>query len=297
MEKRWLFITIICLAFVSVAFSLNEFTGFASQGGPEGMAPPGMIGPTEEEKACMIPCVSEGCEPNDMECRIKNSGKCQAKCNAYKPEPADEGQACMESCVAVGCGMADFACQQTNKDKCEQECGMIKEPEAKSEEEACIRECVRKADPVLICRPGEGGEKGNEICQRCAAECVHLYAGPCLGEEKLEEQKKACVTCEHCYGAPVMGDSGEGYQCIVGVECKDASAEFGDNPGSGPGIEQESIVSRVSESVGNVVERVGNFFKGLFGIGDEAPEEQQAPAEAPSTENVPEAPAEALSAE
>jgi hypothetical protein len=62
-----------------------------------------------------------------------------------------------------------------------------------------------------------------------------------------------------------MGDSGEGYDCTVDVICKDASAEFGDEPGTG-----EGIVSRI----GNVFERVGNFFKGLLGMGEEAPQEE-----------------------
>ena len=140
---------------------------------------------------------------------------------------------------------------------------MIKEPEAKSEEEQCIRDCVNAESPGLICQAGEGGEKGNEICQKCAKSCEYLYAGPCLTEMKLEEAKSTCNTCEHCYGKPVMGDSGEGYECIVNIECADASAEFGDEPGTGPGIAKV-----VGDAIGNVIQGIGDFFKGLFGGGE-----------------------------
>lgn len=271
--KRGILLIIITIALAfSYAFLNNNITGRTisdMQGPPPGAGAPEGIGPEMATQECMMACTAKGCaNPSDTECRMKNGPKCQAECNAYKPEPADEGQACMEECVVQGCGEVDFACQETNRARCENECGMIKEPEARSEEEACIRECVRKIDSALICRPGEGGEQGNEICQNCAAECVQLYAGPCLSEEKLEAKKQACVTCEHCYGEPVLGDSGEGYQCIVDVECRDASAEWGDEPGSGPGIGQEGFAARTAERIGNVFERVGDFFKGLFGVGD-----------------------------
>jgi len=56
-----------------------------------------------------------------------------------------------------------------------------------------------------------------------------------------------------------MGDSGQGWECMVDIECFDASSEFGDNPGAG-----EGIVARVGDVAGNVVEAIGNFFKGIF---------------------------------
>ena len=37
-----------------------------------------------------------------------------------------------------------------------------------------------------------------------------------------------------------MGDSGEGYKCIVNVKCKDASSEFGDEPGNGPEVSKDT---------------------------------------------------------
>jgi hypothetical protein len=168
----------------------------------------------------------------------------------------------MESCVKVGCGEIDFACQTTNQERCEKECNMIKEPEAKSEEEQCIRDCVNRIEPGLICQPGEGGEKGGDVCQQCAKECEHLYAGPCLNEEKLEAKKRECETCEHCYGEPVMGDSGEGYDCIVNVECKDATAMFGDEPGTGE--ERGGITEMIGERVSSFVESIGDFFADIF---------------------------------
>jgi hypothetical protein len=190
-----------------------------------------------------------------------NQEQCMLQCNAKKPEATAE-TSCMETCVAKGCGEYDFSCQEKNQAVCEKECDMIKEPPAKSEEEKCIRDCVNAESPGLICRPGEGGEKGDELCQKCAKSCEHLYAGPCLTEIKLEAAKSECNTCEHCYGKPIMGDSGEGYDCIVKIECADASGEFGDEPGSGSGIAK--VIETAGEAVGNAVESVVNFVKGLF---------------------------------
>jgi len=213
------------------------------------------IGPSAAEQQCMMSCMK--CSSPGVGC-TGNQQECQTSCNAKKPEATQE-TSCMESCVLVGCGEFDFSCQSQNQKKCEEQCNMIKEPEAKSKEEQCIRDCVNKESPGLICQAGEGGEKGNEICQRCAKSCEHLYAGPCLDEIKLEEAKKACNTCEHCYGKPIMGDSGEGYECIISIECADSSAEFGDTPGSG-----EGIISNVGETMGNIVGSISNFFSNLF---------------------------------
>ena len=224
---------------------------------------PNAFGPSAEEQSCMMNCMK--CTSPGVGC-TGNQQECQTQCNAKKPEQTAE-ESCVETCVKKGCGEFDFSCQQKNQAICDKECGMIKEPEAKSEEEQCIRDCVNAESPGLICQVGEGGEKGNEICQKCAKSCEHLYAGPCLTELKLEEAKSACNTCENCYGKPVMGDSGEGYECIVSIECADSSSEFGDNPGTGPGVGQEGFVAKTGKVVGNVVESIGNFFKGIFGGG------------------------------
>ncbi len=221
-----------------------------------------MVGPSASEQSCIKACVSIGCSEGDMSCMKKNSASCLSKCNVVKPEVTSE-TSCMESCVVVGCSEYDFSCQNNNKAKCESECGMIKEPEAKSEEEQCIRDCVNSHSPGTICQAGEGGEKGGSVCQMCASQCVHLYAGPCLNEEKLEQKKSDCKTCDNCYGSPIMGDSGEGYQCIVDVSCQDSSLEFGDNPGEG-----EGIIANVGEAIGDFFGGIGKFFKGLFGGGE-----------------------------
>ncbi len=214
------------------------------------------IGPSAEEQTCMRSCMK--CSSPGVGC-TGNQQECQTKCNLKKPVATQE-TSCMEKCVSSGCNQYDFTCQEKNKGKCEKECGMIKEPEAKSKEEQCIRDCVKKEDSTLICKPSSEGEQGNDVCKMCAQQCVHLYAGPCLNEEKLESAKKKCQTCEHCYGEPKMGDSGEGWECIVSVECKDASNEFGDEPGTGPEVSRDT-----GGIVGNVFESIGNFFKGLFG--------------------------------
>ncbi len=260
------FLLAIFLAFVlfAIGFGFDKITGQAISNDEH------TIGPSIEEKNCMVGCVSKGCDAGDMDCKKKNSEACLAECSIQKPEVTEE-TSCMEACVKVGCGEIDFSCQTINKDKCEKECNMIKEPEAKSEDEQCIRDCVNKVEPGLICRPGEGGEKGGDACQRCAKECMHLYAGPCLNEEKLGAKKKECETCEHCYGELIMGNSSEGYQCIVDVECKDATAMFGDYPGTGEGISlteasaDSGIDSRVSERISNIFESIGNFFSEIFG--------------------------------
>ena len=224
---------------------------------------PNTFGPSAEEQSCMMGCMK--CTSPGVGC-TGNQQECQTQCNAKKPEQTSE-EKCVEECTLKGCGEFVFSCQQKNQAVCDKECGMVKEPEAKSEEEQCIRDCVNAESPGLICQAGEGGEKGNEVCQKCAKSCEHLYAGPCLTELKLEEAKKACNTCENCYGKPVMGDSGEGYECIVSIECADSSSEFGDNPGTGPGVGQEGFVAKTGKVVGNVVESIGNFFKGIFGGG------------------------------
>lgn len=278
--------SLLLLSFVMIESNL---TGMAVS---EMEIPAGEIpsfGPSVEDRACMMACASEGCTPGDMDCMKANGEKCQAQCNAYKPEQTSE-ESCVDECVSQGCDEFNFECKRKNQAKCDKECGMVKEPEPKSEEEACIRECVRKVDPSIMCSGGPEGETGNEVCQRCAQECVHLYAGPCLNDEQIREKEQECQTCEHCYGEPVMGDSGEGYECIVDVSCQDASAEFGDEPGTGPGIEEKSkeegIVSRATERIGNVVERAVGFFKGLFGIGESAEESsgEEAQPEAPAAE-------------
>jgi len=97
-----------------------------------------------------------------------------------------------------------------------------------SAEQLCISKCAAEIDLTIICRDDGGGETGQEICQRCASQCVYLYEGPCLDDEKLMAKEKECETCEYCYGEPVEGPSGQGWNCIVDVECKDASAEFGE---------------------------------------------------------------------
>ena len=228
----------------------------------------GNVGPSEEKMQCMLSCVSIGCEDGDQACMTANSGACGLECGVETepPTPANEGEACMQECVVVGCEGIDFSCQQLNKESCEETCNMKGDAPDESEideEQKCISECVAAEDPSVICGNSQEGETGNALCQRCANECVHLYEGPCLMEEELEEKEEACITCEHCYGEPITGPSGQGWDCIINVECKDASREFGDDPGEGPGI-----IENIGEGIGNVAEGIVNFFKGIFGGGE-----------------------------
>ena len=264
--KKGVLITIIMISILILLLSL--FIGFKITG----RVVEHSIGPSASEQACMSNCMN--CVSPGINC-TGNQEQCMTQCNAQKPESTKE-TSCMETCVLVGCSEFDFSCQGKNKDKCEKDCNMQgdkPDESTMSAEQVCITNCVEKVDENLRCGNSQEGETGNEICQRCAASCVHLYEGPCLDDEKLKEKEKECETCEHCYGEPVMGDSGEGWECITNVECKDASSEFGDMPGEGPGIGQEGFVAKVGDTVGNVVEAIGNFFRGLFGGKEQSPNE------------------------
>jgi hypothetical protein len=250
--KNW--VIGILLIFV-IFFGYFQLTGNVSDG-------LGFVGPSSEQMACMQEC--SGCT-NPSECSQENINECYVECGITgKPEPVDEGEACMQECILIGCGEFDFDCQGENKEKCEEECGMIKEPDESemSAEQICITNCVEKEDPDAICGNSKEGETGNALCQKCASECVHLYEGPCLNDEQLTKKEKECEVCEHCYGEPVEGPSGQGWNCIVDVTCEDASDEFGDEPGEGPGIGQEGYVAPnfVAEQVDSLIK----FVKGLF---------------------------------
>lgn len=257
--KKWVIAALVLIVAVLVilffVFS-DEITGNVT-GPPANAGQEHTVGPSQAEQNCMMTCMK--CTSPGVGC-TGNQENCTLQCNVKKPETTTE-TACMEKCVLVGCTEFDFTCQGENQEKCEKECDMIKAPDEStmSAEQICISQCVNAESPGTICGASQEGETGNELCQRCAASCVQLYAGPCLDDKKLQEAKKACETCEHCYGKPVMGDSGEGWECIVSVECGDASSEFGDNPGTGPGI-----IQSVGNTVGDIVESVGNFFKNLF---------------------------------
>ena len=264
MKKRTIIVLLALLIVLAVLFlvpSIIEITGRVS-GPPEGE---GMMGgPSDADMACMVECTTRGCDVDDMDCRVAASYACGDECGVEteQPEPADEGEACMQECVVRGCEQYDFSCQRLNQNVCDDECGMRGDApdwEDMDEEQRCISECVAAEDPSIICGNSQEGETGGDVCQRCASDCVYLYSGPCLNDEEIIEKENECNSqCEHCYGGPVEGPSGQGWDCIVDVECGDASSEFGDEPGEGPGIGQEGFVA-------NIFEGIGNFFKGIFG--------------------------------
>jgi len=262
MEKGKKILIIVILILIAVFAGLYYFnnareralTGQVVSGVPQ-------MGPGQEVQSCMMACM--GCTSPGIGC-TGNREACLAQCDAEKPEQTSE-EICVETCAKNGCEEFDFSCQERNRAVCDKECGMVKEPEAKSEEEQCIRDCVNAESPGLICQAGEGGEQGGAICQECAESCEYLYEGPCLDDLKLEQAKSACGTCENCYAEPEMGDSGEGYECIVSVKCGDSSAEFGDESGPGPGVGQEGFVAKVGDAVGGFLGGIGDFFSELFG--------------------------------
>ncbi len=266
--KKSVVLLIILLVLALILASYIQFTGNVASGGPPGDAG-GFGGPSAEEQSCMMTCM--GCSSPGVGC-TGNQEQCITQCNLEpEPEPADEGEACMQECIVKGCTEFDFTCQNKNKETCEKDCDMKGDAPDESEmgaEQLCITNCVAEVDPSIICGASQEGETGGGVCQKCASDCVHLYEGPCLDDEKLKTKQKECETCEHCYGEPVMGNSGEGWECIVDVKCNDASGEFGDEPGEGPGIGQEGFVAKVGNTVGNIFEGIGDFFKGLFGGGE-----------------------------
>jgi len=238
---------------------LSKITGYAGDGG---VNTPNYIGPNAEEQQCMRDCVSVGCELNDQVCKMNNSERCLNECGLEgEPEPENEGEACMQECVKIGCELGNFECQEGNRESCEEECDMKGDAPDESimnEEQKCITDCVGEENPGIICQKSAEGESGGRICKKCAKECEHLYAGPCINDKEIREKEKGCKTCNNCYGKIIMGDSGEGWECIVNVECADSSSEFGNESGEGPGIGQEGFVEKIGDSV-------GNFFKNLFG--------------------------------
>jgi len=263
-----LVIIIIYMGYFQLTGKVVDGLGVSGDAGPKG--------PSVADMNCMVECTTKECDVDDMDCRTAISGACGLECGvdvSGPPEPADEGEACMQDCIVVGCEKFDIACQNANMDKCEDECDMKGDAPDESEmgaEQLCISNCVAAEDPSMICGNSQEGETGGALCQKCAAECVHLYEGSCLNDEQLIEKENECIDkCEHCYGAPVEGPSGEGWDCIVDVKCGDASSEFGDEPGEGPGIGQEGFIAKTGEAVGNVFEGIGNFFSRLFGGGDE----------------------------
>lgn len=241
----------------------GKITGSYGEGGEQagGGDSQDFGGPTAEQQSCMSSCASQGCETGDRTCMEANAETCMAECGLEpEPEPENEGEACMQECVEIGCEAFDFSCQEGNMESCEEECGMkgdAPDESEMSEEQKCISKCVAEADPEMRCQNSPEGETGGRICKRCAKECEYLYAGPCIDDKEIRAKEKECETCKHCYGEPVMGDSGEGWECIVDVECKDASLEFGDEPGEGPGVGQEGFIAKVGSSI-------GNFFRNLF---------------------------------
>lgn len=266
MKKGELIIIFVLIIVVAFTFGFNKLSGNVVEGGPpadsEGY---GFRGPTQEQQRCMMECT--GCSSmQDTECldNVDRAG-CEAQCGVETsgpPTPEGEGEACMQECIVRGCGEYDFDCQNAKMESCEDECEMKGDAPDESEmgaEELCISECVNAEDPTVICGSSKEGETGNVLCQRCADSCVHLYEGPCLDDKELAEKEEACKTCEHCYGEPVTGPSGQGWDCIVDVECRDASGEFGDEAGTGPDSYEEG-----HEGPG-IIGAIGDFFSGLFG--------------------------------
>jgi len=260
----------IFLLIVVVAFSYVGMTAMIVDNFDEGMMGSNMNGgpqgPSAEDVGCMQDCIAIGCEAEDKDCMMANSEACGAQCGvdvSGPPEPADESEACMQECISDGCEEYDFQCQNKKMNGCEEECNMKGDAPDESEmdkEQKCISECVMEKDPSLICGNSKEGETGGRSCRKCAKKCEYLYEGPCLNDKQIKKKEKECKTCKHCYGSPIEGASGQGWDCIINIECLDASEEFGDDAGEGPGIGQEGYVNKES-----FTEKIGGFFKGLFG--------------------------------
>jgi len=251
-------IVLIVVAVFVACFSVNYFITGSVVGGPSESTDGGYGGPTAEDSECLYNCVvGEG----------RPEAECMVECDVEpEPESASDEEGCMQECIVRGCEERDFSCQLANVAFCEDECGMKGDAPDESEmaeAQLCISECVELEDSSVICGNSKEGETGNALCQKCAKSCEYLYSGSCLNDEQLNEKEKDCETCENCYGEPVEGPSGQGWDCIIDIECADASGEFGDDAGTG-----DASFEKGHEGpgvVGKVVESIGNFFKGLFG--------------------------------
>jgi len=265
-KKSVMFFSLVIVLGISISLIYNSSVNLT------GKVVDGYGGPTANDMQCMQDCVAIGCDAEDQDCKVANSINCGKKCGVETtaPEPEDEGEECMQTCISVGCDQYDVVCEGENVEKCELECNMKGDAPDESEmgeEQLCITKCVEKIDPSIICGSSKEGETGSSVCQTCAEECVYLYSGPCLNDQEITEKENLCASNrEHCYGEPVMGPSGEGWECIVDISCEDASDEFGDDPGEGPGIGEERWVNE--EETGNIFETIGNFFKDLFSFGN-----------------------------
>ena len=234
-------IVILLIASLSGILPSSEVVGFFGFGGIEfdSSGPPEM----NEEESCVNDCVSKYCDSLNKEAGSADDTPEQIQAN-----------------------MAKYAeCMQEHQKECDKKCGMSTEPDVDDmdEEQKCISDCVATHDPDTICGSSKEGETGGDVCQMCAQQCVHLYEGPCLNDEQITEKENDCAAnCAHCYGSPVEGPSGQGWDCIVDISCEDASAEFGDDPGSGPGIGQEGYVN--PEESSGFAEAISDFFSNLF---------------------------------
>lgn len=267
-------IVILLIAFVVLGLLILVIQGIIAKldGSVSGKSVGGeFAGIPESEQICMQECVAEGCD-EDMNCMTSNKEKCMERCGA-KPTDLNEDEQCVQDCMDQYCteGSEYGSCMNQYQEKCDEECGMKGDAPDESEmsnEEKCISACVAEVDPKIICGSGKAegqGEQGNEVCQKCSNECTYLYEGPCLTDEKWREKEEACMSQgEHMEAKVIQGDSGEGYECTINLECFDRSNEWGDEPGTGPGIGEEGFVAKVGETVGSIVDSVVGFFKGLF---------------------------------
>ena len=272
--KKWMIglgsLIIILLVIFGLGFS--NITGRFIDDNQEGHIP-------ESEQKCMSECVAVGCEDGDEQCAAANAEECMAKCGANL-QPRGEDEQCVQACISRYCEMGEkyIPCNNQYIGQCDEECGMVTDPGAQNEEEQCIRDCVSQHEKLgepIMCQAGteQGmGEQGGTVCQMCAEQCVHLYDGPCLTDEKWKEKESECNALgEHVDGEPIYGDSGEGYECVIDLECVDYSSEWGDDPGTGPGIGQEGYVA--SNTASKVLDGMIKFFKGVFGEEDEGNED------------------------
>lgn len=257
MKRGYLIAGIVTLVLMFIVFSFN----FSITGNIVGLGDEGYSAPSKEETECMYNCV---------EINNKTENECLIECGIDdNRNKLSEDELCMEECIVKGCDKFDFDCQGANVENCEKECGMMSDAPDESEmseEEKCIMECVNKVDPTIRCESGQEqgeGERGGEVCKRCAQECLYLYEGPCLTEEEWEEKEKECMAKgEHMETIEIMGDSGEGWECVIDLECVDRSDEWGNESGEGPGIGDEGYVA--PNVVMEVVDNIVGFFKDLF---------------------------------
>lgn len=184
------------------------------------------------------------------------------------PHGTTDAQLCTEKCVNKDCELGHFACMEQNLTKCETECGLRQADEGPigpdgqiDNYQACIMLCVQDAGgDSMACGPGAT----NPICNQCEEQCQGQYGGGigyehCLTGVQVEQKQQACQAAGQ-YGEPIQAPTPDGQTCISDISCK-AFEPPGDDPGSGPGITGQTILSQGAGLIEQIADWITERFR------------------------------------